>query len=116
MKRTLLIALSLLCCCLSAVWAQEKNVSGVVKDAKTGEPLSGATIAIQGTSTGTMTDLNGNYSLTVDPQSTLVVSYIGYESRTITVNGRSVVNVSLQEDQALLEMAEMEVERNKQYL
>ena len=103
MKRTLLIALSLFCCCLSAVWAQEKNVSGVVKDAKTGEPLSGATIAIQGTSTGTMTDLNGNYSLTVDPQSTLVVSYIGYESRTITVNGRSVVNVSLQEDQALLD-------------
>ena len=81
MKRTLLIALSLLCY-TSVAWAQEKNVSGVVKDAKTGEPLSGATVAIQGTATGTITDLDGAYSMAVYPQGTLDVSYVCYEIRT----------------------------------
>lgn len=85
--------------CLFA-FAQEQMVSGVVKDAA-GEPLIGVNVATG--DRGTVTDLNGAYSLSVAADGQLVFSYIGYLSQTIAINGRSVINVTMEEDVRELE-------------
>lgn len=71
------------------------GVSGKVVG-ETGEPLVGVSISLKGTQTGTITDANGNYSLTLpDANGTLVFSYVGYTQREIAVGGKPVINVSL---------------------
>ena len=75
---------------------QAKKVTGTVSDAK-GEPLLGVNVVVKGTTNGTIADLDGKYSLEVEPNSILVVSYIGYVSQQIPASG-SVVNVTLKED------------------
>ena len=75
---------------------QAKKVTGTVTDAK-GEPLLGVNVVVKGTTNGTITDLDGKYSLEVEPNSILVVSYIGYVSQQIPASGE-VVNVTLKED------------------
>ena len=78
----------------SFVWGQ-RTVSGVVKDTKN-EPLIGVTISIKGTSNGTITDFEGNYTaLNVPNDAVLVFSYIGYDPQEIAVNGRSSINVTM---------------------
>lgn len=67
---------------------QAKKVTGTVTDAK-GEPLLGVNVVVKGTTNGTITDLDGKYSLEVEPNSILVVSYIGYVSHTNSGFGRS---------------------------
>ncbi len=84
------------------VVAQTNTVRGTVTDA-TGEPLIGVTIQVQGTSNGTVTDIDGNYVLqNVNSNATLLVSYVGMQSQTIPLNGRTTVDVTLREDAALL--------------
>ncbi|MEL6918540.1 MAG: TonB-dependent receptor [Bacteroidota bacterium] len=61
---------------------------------KNGDPLPGASIVVKGTTTGATTDFDGNYSIDASQGDTLVVSYIGYETKEVTVNG-STINVSL---------------------
>ena len=85
--------------CLFA-FAQEQMVRGVVKDAA-GEPLIGVNVAAG--DRGTVTDINGAYSLSVAADGQLVFSYIGYLSQTIAINGRSVINVTMEEDVRELE-------------
>ena len=87
---------------LYEVNAQEKTVTGKVL-APNGETLPGVTVLVQGTSTGTITDANGNYAVNVKDDDILQVSYIGYATQLIPVNGRSIINVSLQEDAEQLE-------------
>lgn len=73
----------------------EKSISGTVTD-EDGNPMVGATVRAKGSNVGTLTDQNGKYSLTVpDDVSTLIVSYIGYETQEIEIAGRSVVDHSL---------------------
>ncbi|MCK5169002.1 MAG: carboxypeptidase-like regulatory domain-containing protein, partial [Bacteroidales bacterium] len=77
---------------------QEFIIKGKVSD-ETGESLIGVNIIIEGTTTGTVTDFDGNYTLEVsDPNITLVFSYIGYLPVSIPVNGQSEINVVLQMD------------------
>jgi TonB-linked SusC/RagA family outer membrane protein len=77
--------------------AQSANVSGTVKD-KTGEVVPGATIVVKGTQTGTVTDLDGNFSIKAEPGDILVVSFIGYSAREITVqSGQTVYDISLED-------------------
>lgn len=77
----------------------QQSVKGKVTDAKTGDALVGVNVMLKGsTGSGTTTDMNGNYSLSVSSSSTLVFSYIGYLSQDVRVGNQSVVNVSLQED------------------
>ena len=78
------------------------TVSGTVTDAN-GEPIPGATVSLTGTSVGTATDLEGKYTLTVPEGSTLVFSFIGFETQTIAIGGRSVIDVVLGEDMASLD-------------
>lgn len=85
------------------VIAQNITVKGTVEDAK-GEPLIGVTVQVQGTTIGTITDMNGNFTLlNVPPDATLEVSYVGMSSQLITLNGRTSVHVVMEEDTKLLE-------------
>ena len=79
------------------------TVSGKVVDAS-GEPLAGAGVMIKGKPTkGTVTDINGNYSLQADPSETLVFSFIGYKEEEVRIGNRGVINVALEVDQSLLD-------------
>lgn len=79
---------------VNMIYAQQ--ITGTVTDAETGKPLIGVNILVKGTTNGTITDVNGHYSLTVASlQDSLVFSYIGYETKTVSINGRSTVNVEL---------------------
>ena len=75
---------------------QQFEVRGTVTDASNGEPLPGVNIIIKGTTTGTTTDMDGNYIISVeDENATLVYTFVGYESQEIALNGRNNVDVSL---------------------
>lgn len=78
------------------------RVSGTVTD-ENGEPLPGATITVQGTSSGTVTDIAGNYVISVPEEATLVFSYIGYESKSVEIGSQTTINVILEEDASSLE-------------
>jgi len=80
---------------------QLKKVTGVVSDSF--GPVVGATIMEKGTSNGTVTDVDGNFSLNVNPGATLVVSYIGFASQEIVVGNQSSLNITLQEDNTSLD-------------
>ena len=82
--------------------AQNVTVKGQVKD-DAGEPLALVSIAEPGTSNGTVTDLDGNYSISIASNGTLQFSFMGYMTVTEQVNGRTTINVTLSEDAELLE-------------
>jgi len=82
------------------VFAQQITVTGVVKDAK-GEPIIGANVAVKGTTTGTITDLDGVFHLQAPQNSVLTVSFIGY--KTVEVKALKNLTVVLQEDAVMLE-------------
>ncbi len=74
----------------------EQTVTGVVTDATDGAPLPGVSVQVPGTGSGTVTDLDGRFSLTVpDEVNSLVFSYVGYGSQEISINGRGVIDVAL---------------------
>lgn len=75
----------------------EVTVTGTVVD-EYGSPVPGVTVLVEGTTIGTATDLDGEYSLTVPDGSTLVFSFIGFESETVVVGDQSVIDVTLNED------------------
>ncbi|SHF85322.1 iron complex outermembrane recepter protein [Fodinibius roseus] len=84
--------------------AQETEVRGTVTDAADGLPLPGVNVTVLGTTTGTSTNPDGEYSLTVpSPEDTLVFSFVGYIAREIPVNGRNTINVALKSDVQELE-------------
>ena len=80
---------------------QTKKVSGTVVDA-TG-PVIGASVMEKGTSNGTVTDLDGNYSLSVGPNATLVVTYVGFKTYEVRVGNESRIDVTLEEDNTNLD-------------
>ena len=81
---------------LSNVVIAQQTITGTVTDESTGETLIGVNILVVGTSSGTITDFDGNYSLTLPEGATkLQFSYTGYRSQTITVDGRTNINVAL---------------------
>lgn len=77
-------------------------ITGTVVDAS-GQPIPGVTVSVPGTSIGTATDLDGKYSINVPEGSTLVFSFIGFESQSIAIGDRSVIDVTLLEDMANLD-------------
>ncbi len=87
----------------SLVYGQKVSVKGSVKDASTGETVPFAGVQVKGTTTGTTTDANGNYSISVSPQSTLVFSAIGYVTQEVAVAGKQVIDVALATDAQALE-------------
>ena len=87
---------------VGAIWAQNVKVSGTVTD-KTGEPLIGVYVLVQGTTTGTSTDLDGKYVLDAPASGNLVFSLMGMAETVVAVNNRSVIDVVMEEDAVLLE-------------
>lgn len=84
------------------VFAQSKEVKGVVKD-PTGETVIGASVLEKGTTNGTITDFDGNFVLTVSENAVLQISYIGYQTQEISVKGKKNLVVTLKEDTEVLE-------------
>lgn len=86
-----------------AALAQTKTVSGTIVD-DFGDPVLGANVIIVGTTTGVTTDIDGNFSLSGVPENAqLKVTFIGYTTQTVSVSGKSKINVTLKEDVAQLE-------------
>lgn len=82
----------------------ESLITGRVTDATSGQPLVGVTIVIQGTTSGTITDLDGKFSFKVtDPNSKLVFSYIGYETLVVSLSGKTSLDIKLKEDVKVLD-------------
>lgn len=80
------------------------SVSGTVTDQETGEPLPGATVLVKGTSNGTITDIEGKYTLNLSNElAVLTVSFVGYLAREVTIDGRSVIDIGLSTDIAALD-------------
>ncbi len=84
-------------------FAQEKTVSGTVSD-NNGLPLPGATVIIEGTSTGASADFDGNYSIIANVGDVLNYSFVGYTGQSLPVGASNTINVSLQPDNALEEV------------
>lgn len=85
------------------VAAQKRNIVGTVNDAS-GDPMIGVSVVLKGTSVGTITDFNGNYSIeTSSNKDVLIFSYVGYETKTLQVGSGNVMNVTLREDTKILE-------------
>ena len=76
-------------------FAQNVQVTGIATSAEDGSPMPAVTVSIEGTTTGTTTDLDGAYSISAPSNGTLVFSFVGYESKSVPVNGRRVINVTL---------------------
>ena len=81
---------------------QKVKVSGQVKDVS-GEPVIGVSVVEQGTANGTATDINGNYSLNVSGNGKLTFTYVGFVSQTISVEGKSLINLTMSEDTKTLD-------------
>ncbi|MFV0584746.1 MAG: TonB-dependent receptor [Parabacteroides gordonii] len=86
----------------ASVLQQTRSITGVVTDTQ-GVPVIGANIVIKGTTIGTVTDIDGNFSLEVASNAILQISYIGYLAQEIQLKGQSVVNVKLKEDSQALD-------------
>ena len=97
----MLLALSFLLIGQS-VYAQTKEVKGIVKD-PTGETVIGASVLEKGTTNGTITDFDGNFVLTVADNAVLQISYIGYQTQEVSVQGKNTLIVTLKEDTEVLE-------------
>ncbi|NHF61112.1 SusC/RagA family TonB-linked outer membrane protein [Flavobacteriaceae bacterium TP-CH-4] len=80
----------------------QTTITGTVTDSD-GVPLAGANVLVKGTTTGTQTDFDGNYTLEAESDATLVFSYLGFQTLEVPVNGNSTVNATMQEDAAALD-------------
>jgi TonB-dependent starch-binding outer membrane protein SusC len=97
MKRYLLPML--LMCLSTAVWSQDRTVTGTVTAADDKQPLPGVNVIVEGTTKGTSTDGEGKYSLQLSgAENTIVFSFVGYNPITITVDNRTTIDVALEPD------------------
>tara|TARA_R110002033_G_scaffold169155_1_gene209539 strand:+ start:528 stop:3215 length:2688 start_codon:yes stop_codon:yes gene_type:complete len=94
-------SLLLILFCINLSLAQ--NVKGTISDTE-GSPIAGVNVIVKGTGTGVVSDFEGNYSIKADPTSTLLFSYIGYNSITIEVNNQTTINITMQEGVSLDEV------------
>lgn len=103
MKQRIVFVMCLCFLLMNGVLAYTKSLKDTVKD-KLGESIIGASVLIEGTHQGTITDLDGNYVIENIPtgKNVLVVSYVGYQTQKLEINGRSVIDIILH-DQRLLD-------------
>jgi len=95
MKKGLLL-IFLMCLVISSVMAQKRPISGLVTEKATGEPLPGVTVIEKGTSIGTVTDLDGEFKLSVNVGATLQFSFIGMQTQDVVVGNLSMIHVALE--------------------
>ncbi len=97
MRKTITFLFIFLLSGMSFAFAQNITVKGTVSD-KTGAPLPGVTVKLKGTQDGTVTDANGGYSIKAPSNGTLSFSFIGFETKDVSINGRYALNVSLSDN------------------
>ena len=103
MKKISILFLILLCSC-TFLYAQQFSITGVITDKKLKEPIIGASVIVKGTTNGTVTDLDGNFTLQVSKENVLVISFIGYITQEIKVNeNQSSYNIQMSEDTQTLD-------------
>ena len=100
MKRTIFLILCILCSV--GAMAQKKSITGVVTDAA-GEPIIGASVVEVGTTNGVITNLDGNFTLSVNPNGKIKVSYIGYTEQVIDVKNQTSFKIVMKEDSEMLQ-------------
>jgi TonB-linked SusC/RagA family outer membrane protein len=99
MIKNLLLSLTFLCSVSLAMAQGDKTVTGKVTDGETGEAIPGVNVIAKGTSSGTVTDINGDYTLTVTSDVTsLIYSYVGYMQEEVVIGDRSTINITLTPD------------------
>ncbi len=82
----------------SQSFAQSTSVSGTIKDTDSGDPIPGVNVVVKGTSNGTVTDVDGNYTISVDKDAVLVYSFVGYATQEVTVGSQTTINLSMEMD------------------
>ncbi len=103
MKKLLSIIL-LFSLCSSAVWAQTRTISGTVYDATDNSPLIGASVSVKGTTKGTLTDIDGKYTLSVGAnEHEIVFSYMGMHTKTERIGNRTTIDVKMEPDAKVLD-------------
>lgn len=102
MKKIRLVNLVLAMFCAIGLWAQDIKVTGKVVDVAS-EPIIGASVVVKGTTNGTITDFDGNFTLSAQKGDVLHLSYVGYVSQDIRVTGSGLINVVMKEDSETLE-------------
>ena len=95
MKLTLGMVFLFLMLSVQGTWAQ--SVKGTVND-ETGEPIIGASVKVVGSKTGAVTDFNGNFSVNAPSSGQLEISYVGYQTQRVQINGKSDITITLKED------------------
>ena len=100
--RTLMLLVAILAA--PVAMAQSKiTISGTITDASNKQPLIGAAVSVEGTTTGTSTDLNGKFTLQAPPTGVLEVQYLGYTTQKVKINSRTTINVALEQDNVKVE-------------
>lgn len=103
LMKKLLSVLFLLSFTLASVYAQDIQVKGTVVSGSDNEPLPGVNVVVKGTTNGGITDLDGNFTLSVPADATLSVTYIGFKSQEVAVKGQRSLKIILQEDTETLD-------------
>lgn len=103
MKKRITLLLFSTLIALSSLWAQNRTVQGVIVDKKTGETLIGATVSQKGGNSRTITNVDGEFSISVPTGSTLVVSYIGYINQEVVVTDAPKITIKLDPDSRMLD-------------
>ena len=104
--KTLLLAMTLIFSVSLAANAQNRTITGTVLDATLGEGIPGATVIIKGTTRGVPTDLDGKFSIEVQPgDKILVISFVGYNTKEVEIGNQTNITVNLEEDIQSLEEA-----------
>lgn len=104
MKKRVTLLIALLMASISYIYAQQPTITGTVIDKSLGDPVIGATILVEGTTNGTVTDMDGKFSINASKGDVLHISYIGYQPQTIKLDGvQQVLTIQLGEDTQALD-------------
>ncbi|MCG8578772.1 MAG: carboxypeptidase-like regulatory domain-containing protein, partial [Bacteroidales bacterium] len=99
MRRLALIASLILFVGLNAMFAQTTTITGNVTDSESGDPMPGVSVVVRGTTIGTVTNVDGNYSLSVpDDATNLLFSFVGMKTQDVLIEGRTTINVVLESE------------------
>src|SRR5690606_21702208 len=105
MKQRLLKFIFVFICLCGSAYAQDREVTGRVTSASDGTPLAGVSVHVIGTSVATQTSLDGTYNISAKADASLRFTYVGYQSQTVKVDGRTSVNIVLKAgDEAIEEV------------
>ena len=104
--KSLMLVMALIFGASLAANAQSRTITGTVLDASLGDPVPGATVLVKGTTRGVATDLDGKFTLEIQPgDRVLVVSFVGYLTKEVEIGNQSTFTINLEEDIQSLEEA-----------